>query len=309
MSQESKAPTGKKGRFFIVVYNAHAGRVKGGVFERIRSFFETRRLPYTVVELAYCDWDDVRAKVAAYADVRFIAAGGDGTLRAVFESLWREKLLDDCTVGFVPLGSANIAAFSFRLPLGLTRALRRAVEGKPHAIDLGLINNRYIFFIVAIFGVASNVTVAARRSLKRKFGSVAYVLNIDSLMQRNYRDDTFTIVSHDGEERQETHSHSMIVCNQFNLGGLKPLRGIRPDDGHLHLITLHNATPWGFVKAAYDFFRGKRDTGVLCHKKFTNARYTLKHFKGAVHLDGDTYTNLGDTLEFRVLPGAAKLVM
>lgn len=94
----------------------------------------------------------------------------------------------------------------------------------------------------------------------------------------------------------------------MSIGGLKPLRSIRADDEHLHLITLHNTSPWGLLQAVYDFFRRKSDTGVFRHYKFKNVCYRLKGFKGAVHLDGDAYMDLGDTLEFCVLPRAAKLV-
>lgn len=309
MLQESKTHTGKKERFFVVIYNAQAGRVKAHTLEQIQDFFRKKKLPHVVTDLAYCNWKDVRAKLEEYDDVRFIAAGGDGTLRLVLEELWREDLLERCTVGFVPLGSANVAALSFRLPFGLLHALKKAVEGTPRAIDLGLINKKYIFLIAAIFGVASSVTTGARRELKKKLGWLAYVLNFDKLIHGDYKGETFDIEFEEGGEKRKIKSHSMVVCNQLNIGGLKPLRGIRPDDEHLHFVTLHNTSPWGFLQAAYDFFRGRRDTGMLRHRKFKNARCVLRGFKGPVHLDGDAYADLGDTLEFSVLPRAAKLVM
>tara|TARA_B100000745_G_scaffold209345_1_gene138453 strand:+ start:25920 stop:26708 length:789 start_codon:yes stop_codon:yes gene_type:complete len=262
-----------------------------------------------VTDLSYCDWNNIRTKLEEYEDVRFIAAGGDGTLRLVLEQLWKEDLLRHCTVGFIPLGSANMAAVSFRLPFGLLHALKKTVEGTPRAIDLGVINNTYVFFIAAFFGVASNVTIGAHRGLKKKWGWFAYVLSIEKLIHSNYQRRSFIIEFEENGQKRKIRSHSMIVCNQLNIGGLKPLRGIRPDDNHLHLITLHNTSPWGFLQAVYDFFRGRKDTGILRHKRFTHTRYTLKNFKGAVHLDGDAYIDLGDTLEFCVLPRAAKLVM
>jgi diacylglycerol kinase family enzyme len=309
MSPESKTHTGKKEQFFVVVYNAHAGRATRTTHAHIHAFFEKRRLPYVVTDMSPCDWNEIREKLNEYDDVRVIAAGGDGTLRLVFENLWKKGLLEQCTVGFVPLGSANVAALSFRLPLGLQHALTRAVAGSPTPIDLGLINNTHIFFIAAIFGVASNITTGTRRKFKKRLGGIAYILSINTLVRNDYRGEEFTISFEHNGEQQEITSHSMIVCNQLNIARLTPLRGIRPDDEHLHFITLHNTTPWGFLQVLYDFFRGKRDTHLLRHKKFTHARYTLQDFTGAVHLDGDERRDLGTTLEFRVLPRAAKLIV
>lgn len=203
MSQESKTHTGKKERFYIVIYNAQAGRVRGRVLEQIRAFFEKRDLPYTVTDLTYCDWEDVRKKIQEYEDVRFIAAGGDGTLRMVFENLLNQNLLEVCTIAFIPLGSANVAAFSFRLPFGLSHALVKAVEGTPQPIDLGLINNKYIFFIAASFGAASNVVVGARRDLKKKLGGLAYLFNIDRLFNNDYQGESFTISFEDGGRQKK----------------------------------------------------------------------------------------------------------
>ncbi|MEZ5877077.1 MAG: diacylglycerol kinase family protein [Tepidamorphaceae bacterium] len=55
-------------------------------------------------------------------------------------------------MAFVPLGSANVAAISLGLPRALPKALELAVSGTPKPVDLGLIDNRHVFFIAAIFG-------------------------------------------------------------------------------------------------------------------------------------------------------------
>lgn len=309
MSQELKTQSGnKKSRFYVLVYNAQAGRVKGGVLQSILTFFDSRKLEYKVVDFSYIDWNDIHKKVSEYEDVRFIAAGGDGTLRLLFEGLWKEKLLSSCTVAFVALGSANVTALSFRLPFGLTHALKKAVEGTPRSVDLGLINDTYIFFIAASFGAVSNVVVGARRELKKKFGGLAYVFSADTLLKSNYSAESFDICFEEEGKEKVLKSHSMVVCNHFSIAGLEPARGIRADDEHLHLITLHNTNPWGLMKATYDFFRRKRDSDMLKHVRLKNACYTLKNFKGVVTLDGDAYPNLGDTLTFCVLPRVAKLV-
>lgn len=296
------------GRYHFVVYNAGAGRLRGSAMERIRSFFSGRGLPATFTTIDGCDWDDVRAKLREYDEVRFVVAAGDGTLRLALERLWEQKLLDDVTVAFVPLGSANVAALSLGLPRAMPKALEVAVSGTPKPVDLGLIDNRHVFFIAAIFGAVSDVTVNAKRELKERFGGLAYLFCLDRLLRNDYSGSAFKVSYEEDGKRQELSSHSLIVCNQLNIGHLKPARRITADDKHLDLITLHNTRFWGLFTAAWDFFRGKRDSRVLRHRPFEKAIYKLTGFKGHVHLDGDECFDLGDTVDFRVMPHAARFV-
>lgn len=295
-------------RCFFVIYNANAGKAKAGAVNRLRTFFAERGLAATLTTIDACDWSAVRDCIARYDDVRFVVAGGDGTLRLLLEKLWTHDLLEACTVAFVPLGSANVAALSLGLPMGFPRALEVAVSGTTRRVDLGLIDNRHVFFIAAIFGAVSNITVGARRDLKERFGGLAYLFCLDRLVRRNYRDSEFTVSFDENGQHQVIHSHSMIVCNHLNIGWLRPLRRILLDDKHLDLITLHNTRAWGLLHAAYDFFRGRRDSRVLRHRRVDRAVYRLTGFTGHVHLDGDEFSDLTDTVDLRVMPHAARFV-
>jgi len=303
MSSESKKHTGKQ--HFVVVHNAQAGRKKDKIRSRIENFFSKRGLSYEFADLESCSWDDISKKVIEYEEVRFIAAGGDGTLRAVFQKLWEHNLLASAPVAFLPLGSANITALSFKLPFGMTRALRKAIHGTPKQVDLGLVNEKHVFFIMVSFGTASRVVVETKRNMKKRFGALAYVLSLPSLLAHTYEAEKFNL---SGTAHKKGEMHSMIVCNHLNIAGLTPARGLTPDDGNLHTITLHNKTPWGFFKGAYDFYLTVRNSNVLQHKRIQKEVYTFENFTGEVHIDGDTFTDVGDTVEFSVLPGAAKLV-
>ena len=307
MSLVSKIPAGSD-RLHVVIYNAQAGRVRGPILNKLHRFFTKRSLAYIVTDLSYIDWDDIRNEIKSGRNVRFIAAGGDGTLRMVFEHLWQQELLDSVSVAFLPLGSANIVAFSFRLPFELYRALRKAVGGTERKVDLGLLNEKYIFFIAASFGTVSKFVTASRRGLKSRFGGWAYLMSAHRLLFGNYRKGMFTIQRTDTQE-PDLHAHSMVVCNHLSIGDLRPLRGIAADDGHVHVITLHNRGPFGLARAAYNFFRSTINTPVFKHTPHTHACYTFKNFSGTVHLDGDEYTGIGDTIEIRVLPQVVRLVV
>ncbi len=305
MSSESKKPIGKDDKHFIVVYNLRAGRKKEKVRSRIRSFFDKRNLSYEIVEGENYNWDEIVRKTDKYDEVRFIAAGGDGTLRGVFQELWEKDSLEKYAVAFLPLGSANITALSFRLPFGLTRALHKAVSGRATRVDLGLVNNKHIFFIMVSFGIASRVVVDTKRHMKKRFGALAYLTSIPSLFMHSYDKEKFEVSSSDLDNEE---MHSIIICNHLNIAGVTPARGIAPNDKSLHCITLHNKTAWGFLKGAYDFYLTSGDSEVLKHRRIQNENYIFKNFSGEVHIDGDEFTGFGNDVEFRVLPHAAKLV-
>lgn len=295
-------------RCFYVISNANAGRARAGAQIRLHDYFEARGLPAAFSTVDGCDWDAVADSIAHYDEVRFVVAAGDGTLRLVLETLWSRNLLEKCTVAFVPLGSANVAALSLGLPRTFEGALELAVSGTARRVDLGLLNNRHVFFIAAIFGAISSVTVGARREWKERFGALAYLFSVNRLLKQDYRDGGFTFSVEDGGRSRRIRSHSMVVCNHLNIGMLRPSRRILFDDKRLDLITLHNTRAWGLARAAYDFFRGRRDSRVLRHRRITNAVCRLEGFKGHVHLDGDELTLGNERLDLRVMPHAARFV-
>ena len=296
------------GRHYFVIYNTSAGRLRYGAMERLSAFFQNRKLAASFSTIDACDWSDVRAKLNRGREVRFVVAAGDGTLRLTLERLWQRKLLGKVAVAFVPLGSANIAALSLGLPRAMSKALELAVSGTPRPVDLGLVDNRHVFFIAAIFGAVSDVTVRARREFKERFGIFAYLLCLDRLLLNDYRGSVFRVSYDEDGKQQEVDSHSLIVCNQLNIGNLKPARHITADDKRLDLITLHNTRFWGLFTAAWEFFRGQRDSRVLRHRPIERTICKLTGFKGHVHLDGDECLDLGETIDFRVMPHAARIV-
>ncbi|MAJ97624.1 hypothetical protein CL644_01970 [bacterium] len=306
MSSESKKHTGDVKRYFVVIYNARAGRKKEKVRERISDFFVKKNISYEITDVDGCLWSEIVAKTKEFDEVRFVAAGGDGTLRLVFQKMWEHDLLSVCPVAFLPLGSANVTALSFKLPFGLRRGLTRAMHGKPKYVDLGLVNEKYIFFIMVSFGTVSRFVVETKRNMKKKFGIFAYLLYLPSLLHHSYEEEKFTIT--DGAQK-ESEMHSVLICNHLNIAGLTPARGIAPDDKNLHCITLHNKNPLGILRGAHDFYMTTKNSKVLHHTRIQKEKYVFKNFTGEVHIDGDTFTDLGDIVEFRILPHAAKLVM
>lgn len=107
---------------------------------------------------------------------RIVAGGGDGTINEVFAAAYAAGLPDACTLGVLPLGTANDFARSMGISVqDLTAALRIAVSTPPRWIDLGFVDGRPFVNLVS-GGFGSRVTVETDPELKRRLGDLAYAI-------------------------------------------------------------------------------------------------------------------------------------
>jgi lipid kinase YegS len=105
-----------------------------------------------------------------------VAGGGDGTINEVFATAYRAGLPEQCSLGILPLGTANDFAHATGVPVqDPTAALRLAAETPPRWIDIGLLNSKPFVNLVS-GGFGSRVTVETDPELKRHLGGLAYVL-------------------------------------------------------------------------------------------------------------------------------------
>ena len=105
-----------------------------------------------------------------------VAGGGDGTINEVFGAAYAAGLPPTCSLGILPLGTANDFAHTAGVPLqDPTAALQLAVKAKPQWIDIGVLNGRPFINVVS-GGFGSRVTVETDPKLKEHLGKLAYVL-------------------------------------------------------------------------------------------------------------------------------------
>ncbi|WP_369374145.1 diacylglycerol kinase family protein [Promicromonospora sp. Populi] len=180
--------------------------------------------------------------IEAGADV-VVAAGGDGTVRAVAEHLAAAGT--DVELGIVPLGTGNLLARNLGVPLlNLPAAFKRALTGEARAIDLGWLEidlaagtERHAFGVLAGFGLDAHMIVETDDDLKDKVGWLAYV---ESLGRALSASDTLDIryTADDGPQRDE-RVHTLIVGNCGTLqAGVTLLPDADPSDGELDLLVL-----------------------------------------------------------------------
>ena len=130
------------------------------------------------VRVTYEAGDSVRfAKEAAADGVdTVVAGGGDGTLNEVVSGILDGSGPPRCSVGLLPLGTANDFAHGSGIPVDdPTAALRLAAEGEARPIDIGTITGR-AFVNLASGGLGTKITVETPPKLKKTLGGFSYLI-------------------------------------------------------------------------------------------------------------------------------------
>ncbi|MFI2364557.1 diacylglycerol/lipid kinase family protein [Promicromonospora sp. NPDC019610] len=181
-----------------------------------------------------------------------VAAGGDGTVRAVAEHLAQSGA--DVELGIVPLGTGNLLARNLGVPLtGAAAAFRRVLGGRPRTIDVGWLEidldggtRRHAFAVMAGFGLDAHMITETDDDLKDKVGWLAYVESLGrALTASGTLDVTITA---DGQVLERDSAHTLLVGNCGMLqGGITLLPDADPGDGELDLLVLSADGAAGWV--------------------------------------------------------------
>ncbi|WP_017793011.1 diacylglycerol/lipid kinase family protein [Leucobacter salsicius] len=182
-----------------------------------------------------------------------IAAGGDGTVRAVAEYLGGSGS-PKADLGIVPLGTGNLLARNLGVPLGSPRAaIELALRSEGAPLDLGQVEfttsdgaTQQLGFVVMVgFGIDAQMIVETDDELKAKAGWLAYVESLGRAASGTEVVE-FAFTQDEGETVQE-QAHTLLVANCGSIqGGVTLLPDARPDDGELDLLLLRadGAVAW-----------------------------------------------------------------
>jgi len=157
---------------------------KAAADPRVRTAVQTlRREGHGVeVRVTWEPGDAARLTAEALADASagkiscIVAGGGDGTINEVFAAAYTTGLPSECSLGVLPLGTANDFAHAAEVPVqDLTAALKVAATAPARRIDVGLVGNRPFVNLVS-GGFGSRVTVETDPNLKKRLGGLAYAI-------------------------------------------------------------------------------------------------------------------------------------
>jgi diacylglycerol kinase (ATP) len=252
-----------------------------------------------------------------------IAAGGDGTVRAVAEAL-RGK---DASLGLLPSGTGNLLARNLDLSLdNLDDSIATAFRGRDRDIDLGIVDverengerETFAFVVMAGVGLDAKMLANTNDDLKKRVGWLAYVDAIARALRDNNKIDVRYELDDGG--RKTMRAHTIIVGNCGLLpANIMLLPDAAVDDGIFDIVALR---PEGFFGWVQIWLKIVWENGVLRrsqvgrrilaanHREVRTLRYT-KGKKLVVRLDspqdfeidGDS---VGKTVALRAVvdPGA-----
>ena len=186
-----------------------------------------------------------------------VAAGGDGTVRAVCEEVARTGV----AVGILPHGTGNLLARNLGLPLNIRDALDVAFGGQDKAIDLATFRANAVlddpagetitdpdaddgepagtdtcFLVMAGLGMDAEIMTGVDDVLKEKVGWFAYF--VSGIKAARYPAMKVEISVDDGEFRK-FKARTVVVGNVgFLQGGIPLLPDAQIDDGQLDVVVL-----------------------------------------------------------------------
>ena len=232
---------------------------------------------------------EVTAQALADGADMVIAAGGDGTVRAVAEALRGS----DASIGLLPSGTGNLLARNLDLSLdNLDDSIATAFQGRDRDIDLGVVDieredgqrETFAFVVMAGVGLDAKMLANTNDDLKARVGWLAYVDAIIRALRDNNKIDVRYEL--DGGGRKSMRAHTVIVGNCGLLpANIMLLPDAAIDDGQFDIVALR---PEGFFGWFQIWFKIVWENGVLRRTQVgrrilaANSREvrTLRYMKG-----------------------------
>lgn len=256
------------------------------------------------------DWGSGAARRAIDAGASAVlAAGGDGTVRAVAQELAGSGV----PLVLIPSGTGNLLARNLGLSLErLDLAVAAAFTGRERRIDVGRAElerpdgsrERHSFLVIAGLGLDAQMIANTSPELKRRVGWPAYGQGIARSLGRRRNRVRLRYRLDDGAPHQLS-VHTLLIGNCGLLpGNIQLLPEARVDDGVFDIVALRPKGLFGWIQI---WLKVVWENGVLRHSTvgrkiiaLTGEVRTLLYMKGKsivvrpespqeFQLDGDAF--------------------
>jgi diacylglycerol kinase (ATP) len=193
-----------------------------------------------------------------------IAAGGDGTVRAVAQELRGTGV----PLALLPSGTGNLLARNLDLTLGdPAHALATAFRGADRPIDVGVVDvrgadgevTRLAYLVMVGFGLDAKMLANTDDELKAKAGWLAYVKAIVQVLRdRNELRFRYRL---DGGPAKSVRAHTIMIGNCGSLpANILLLPDAAIDDGEFDIVVLRPEGVLGWIQITLKVFW---ENGVL----------------------------------------------
>lgn len=221
----------------VVIMNPESGKKK-----KIKSYEEFydifRKYGYdTEIILTKAKGDAENIIQALPDDIDLVvSAGGDGTLNETVTG--NMKRLKKLVIAPLPMGSTNDVGSMYGLTNTVYRNLETILQGKAKKVDICFINDKP-FVYVACIGDYIDMAYATPRSLKEKYGKIAYILyGIKQFRPKINRHHIKYRV--DGKEYEGEYSY-IFISNSSRIAGQPDIYYDVKLDDNMFEVALANA--------------------------------------------------------------------
>lgn len=217
---------------------------------------------------------------------RVLAAGGDGTVRAVASGLAGSK----ASLGIIPAGTANLLARNLGIPLTEPDALEVALGGTTRSLDLVRITtddgDSERFAVMAGIGLDAAIMSSSDTVLKDKAGSLAYVVSAAKELGREPR--LMRIKVDDGPVLRRR----AMICLVGNVGAIQGqielIPGAKPDDGLIDVVVASPTRLRHWIRVAIRLVTRKQQSGDRVDQFIGRRVEVVMSEPDEYELDGDT---------------------
>jgi diacylglycerol kinase (ATP) len=218
-----------------------------------------------------------------------MAAGGDGTIRAVAEG----AAASGTPIVLLPSGTGNLLARNLRLSLDrLEESVSTAFTGVDRRIDLGVVElerpdgsrDSHAFVVLAGLGLDAKMIANTDPELKRRFGWIAYIGGIvRALRGENAVRLRFQLDDHPA---RSVRVNTVLIGNCGVLpGNIMLLPEAAIDDGIFDIVALRPEGLFGWIQIAWKILweNGVMRRSEIGRKILRNTKEvrTLRYVKGA----------------------------
>ncbi|GAA1057651.1 sphingosine kinase [Agromyces luteolus] len=180
-----------------------------------------------------------------------IAAGGDGTVRAIAEGLDGEQI----PVGIVPLGTGNLFARNIGIPVNdIPGAAKLAFTGRDRAVDVLRARVRReddsteteVSLVMSGIGIDAAMIANTDSDLKKRVGWLAYV---DAGLRAIPNSEPFRVAHRmdDGRTHRSKVSSILVANLGYLPGNIELIPDAEIDDGRLDVVRLQPRNVWEWL--------------------------------------------------------------
>ncbi len=238
----------------FVLYNVSAGwTAEPDAAERIQKIFLDHGHNCTLRTFpAGVDLTALTAELVREGAERIVAAGGDGTLRAVAQALAGTGI----PMGVLPVGTLNHFARDLEIPLELDQAAAVAASGVETAVDAAQVNGQ-LFLNNCVLGLYPWYRL--ERDMKEARGAGKWRSILSSWFRILWRYPHLNLrFRADGLEVVRRTPYVLIANNEHAMEGWKPWQRERLTEGELWIYVLRDRNRFALLRVLLRILAGRR---------------------------------------------------